>query len=69
MTEHISISISYLLYYIIKIEDVFASTLVCHLCMSRFSSSFTFGNTYQYLSRLLSSFAFGNTEESYKISL
>jgi hypothetical protein len=30
---------------IIKIEDVFAGTLVRHPCMSRFLSSFAFGNT------------------------
>jgi hypothetical protein len=53
-----SISIS----TIIKIEDVFAGILVRHPCMSRFLSSFAFGNTYPYLSRFLRLFTFGNTE-------
>ena len=46
---------------IIKIEDVFVGTLVRHPCMSRFLSSFAFGNTNPYLSRILSLFCFGNT--------
>ena len=49
---------------IIKIEDVFIGTLVCHPCMSQFLISFVFGNTYPYLSRFLSSFAFRNTEKT-----
>ena len=54
---------SILISTIIKIEDVFAGTLIRHLFMSRFSSSFAFENTCLYLSRFLSSFVFGNTEE------
>ena len=46
---------------IIKIEDVFADTLVRHPFMSRFLSSFDFGNTYPYMSLILNSFAFENT--------
>jgi hypothetical protein len=53
-----SISIS----TIIKIENAFAGILVRHPCMSRFLSSFAFGNTYMYLSRFLRSLTFGNTE-------
>ena len=48
---------------IIKTEDVFAGILVCHPCMSRFLSSFVFGNIYPYLSRFSRSFTFVNTEE------
>ena len=43
---------------IIKIEDVFPSTLVRHSWMSRFLIPFSFGNTYMYLSQLLSLFVF-----------
>ena len=53
----ISISIS----TIIKIKDVLIGILVRHPYMSRFLSSFDFGNTYIYLSKVLNSFAFGNT--------
>jgi hypothetical protein len=46
---------------IIKIEDVFAGTLVRNPCMSWFLNLFAFGNTYMYLGRVLSSFVFRNT--------
>ena len=46
---------------IIKIKDIFTGILARHLCMSRFLSSFAFGNTDPYLSRVLISFAYGNT--------
>ena len=47
---------------IIIIEYIFTVSLLRHVCMSRFSSSFTFENTYSYLSRLLSWSACENTE-------
>ena len=47
---------------IIKIEVVFAGSLLRHLCMSRFLTSFAFRNTYPYLSQFLGSFAFENTK-------
>jgi hypothetical protein len=43
------------------IENVFASTLIYHPCMSRFLSLFDFGNTHPF-SRVLNSFAFKNIE-------
>ena len=52
-----------LFYTIIKIEDVFAGILVSHPYLSRFLSSFSFGNTDPCLSRTLSPFAFRNTKE------
>ena len=54
----ISISIS----TIIKTEDVFVGILVRHPCMSRFLSSFAFGNIHPHLSQFLRLFTFGNTE-------
>ena len=54
---------------IIKIQDVFADTLVSHSYLSRFLSSFAFENIYLCLSLFLSSFAFGNKKTSYKKSL
>ena len=59
---HISISTT------IKIEDVFAGTLVRHPCMSRVLSSFALGNTYLYSSRFLTSFALEIQKSSYKKS-
>ena len=49
---------------VIKIENVFAGILVRHQYLSRFLSSFVFGNTNPCLSRILSSFAFGNIKRS-----
>ncbi len=46
----------YLFSTIIKIEDIFAGILIRHPCMSRFLSSFAFGNTYPYLGQVLRSF-------------
>jgi hypothetical protein len=52
-TVHIQIST------IIKIEDVFPGTLICHESVL---SPFAFENTDPYLSRVLSLFIFGNTK-------
>jgi hypothetical protein len=59
----------FLISTIIKIEDVFAGTLVRYPYLSRFLSSFAFVNKDMCLSQLLSLFTFGDTKESYKKSL
>ena len=55
--------IDFIYLYYIKIENVFAGILIRHPYLSRFLSSFPFGNTDPCMSRILSSFAFKNTKE------
>jgi hypothetical protein len=67
-TQHTKKKCKHRISTIIKIEDVFADTLVSHSYLSRFLSSFAFENIYLCLSLFLSSFAFGNKKTSYKKS-